>query len=188
MVFLFYVSGIVAVLSTICVILQKNPMHAVLYLIVSFLSISCVFFSLGAFFAGAIEIIVYAGAVMILFIFIVMMFNTEDIFSKIDNQECNFLHFGACCGVVLSASVLCIMILLYIALETKNYFIYISTLVIDLHQIGCRLFGFYVFFVEMASFLLLGALVSVLHIFQEYKCMTNNVIQSFNKNIVCKKI
>lgn len=180
MVFLFYISGIVAVLSTICVILHRNPMYAVLCLIMSFLSISCIFFSLGAAFAGAIEIIVYAGAIMILFIFVVMMLNTEDIIDRISSRECNFIGFNSCCGIILSASALCVMMLLYIDLGTKNCFIYVSALVIDLHQIGYRLFGFYMFLVEVASFLLLGALVSVLHISQEYKCKINNVIQSFN--------
>lgn len=50
-------------------------MHALLYLIISLLAIAGVFFSLGAYFAGALEIIVYAGAIMVLFVFVVMMLN-----------------------------------------------------------------------------------------------------------------
>lgn len=54
---------------------HTNPVHALLYLIISLLAISGVFFSLGAYFAGALEIIVYAGAIMVLFVFVVMMLN-----------------------------------------------------------------------------------------------------------------
>ena len=56
-------------------ITHTNPVHALLYLIISLLAISGVFFSLGAYFAGALEIIVYAGAIMVLFVFVVMMLN-----------------------------------------------------------------------------------------------------------------
>ncbi len=57
------------------VVTHTNPVHALLYLIISLLAIAGVFFSLGAYFAGALEIIVYAGAIMVLFVFVVMMLN-----------------------------------------------------------------------------------------------------------------
>lgn len=71
--FAFYICGLIAILATLRVITHTNPVHALLYLIISLLAISGVFFSLGAYFAGALEIIVYAGAIMVLFVFVVMM-------------------------------------------------------------------------------------------------------------------
>ncbi|MCP1344741.1 NADH-quinone oxidoreductase subunit J, partial [Halomonas sp. FL8] len=71
----FYLSGLVAVLATLGVITNPNPVRALLYLIVSLIGVAMVFFSLGAPFAGALEIIVYAGAIMVLFVFVVMMLN-----------------------------------------------------------------------------------------------------------------
>lgn len=65
--------------ATIRVITHTNPVHALLYLIVSLLAISAVFFSLGAYFAAALEIIVYAGAIMVLFVFVVMMLNLGNV-------------------------------------------------------------------------------------------------------------
>ena len=65
----FYLSGLVAVLATVGVIFGTSPVHAVVYLIVSLIAVALVFFALGAPFAGALEIIVYAGAIMVLFIF-----------------------------------------------------------------------------------------------------------------------
>lgn len=73
--FAFYFAAGVAVLATLRVITNSNPVHALLYLIISLLAISMTFFSLGAPFAGALEIIVYAGAIMVLFVFVVMMLN-----------------------------------------------------------------------------------------------------------------
>ncbi|MBN2616417.1 MAG: NADH-quinone oxidoreductase subunit J [Bacteroidales bacterium] len=71
----FYIAGIVAILSTIMVIAQKNAIHALLYMIVSFFSIAVIFYLLDAPFIAALEIIIYAGAILVLFIFVTMMLN-----------------------------------------------------------------------------------------------------------------
>src|SRR5690606_32768595 len=73
--FAFYFSAGIAVVSTLRVITGSNPVHALLYLVISLLAVSMCFFSLGAPFAGALEIIVCAGAIMVLFVFVVMMLN-----------------------------------------------------------------------------------------------------------------
>src|SRR5580698_4145407 len=70
-----YLEATVAVLATVLAISNYNPLHALLYLIVSLLAVAMVFFSLGAPFAGILEVIVYAGAIMVLFVFVVMLLN-----------------------------------------------------------------------------------------------------------------
>ena len=77
--FAFYICGLIAILATLRVVTHTNPVHALLYLIISLLAIAGVFFSLGAYFAGALEIIVYAGAIMVLFVFVVMMLNLNTV-------------------------------------------------------------------------------------------------------------
>src|SRR5512139_3697988 len=72
---LFYLSAAVAVLATVLVITRTNAVHALLYLIVSLLAIALIFFILGAPFVAALEVIIYAGAIMVLFIFVIMMLN-----------------------------------------------------------------------------------------------------------------
>src|SRR3989304_1685937 len=72
---LFYISAGVAVISTLMVIVKKNAVHALLYLIVSLMAVALVFFALGAPFASSPEVIIYAGAIMVLFIFAIMMLN-----------------------------------------------------------------------------------------------------------------
>ena len=71
----FYVASAVALFATTMVISNTNPVHALLYLVVSLLAIAMVFFTLGAPFAGVLEVIIYAGAIMVLFVFVVMMLN-----------------------------------------------------------------------------------------------------------------
>ena len=71
----FYTTGAVAVAATLLMILSLNAVHALLYLIVSLLAVAVIFYILGAPFVAALEVIVYAGAIMVLFIFVVMMLN-----------------------------------------------------------------------------------------------------------------
>src|ERR1041385_5772796 len=75
MTIVFYLAGAVAILSTALMITRLHAVHALLYLIVSLLAVSVVFYTLGAPFIAALEIIVYAVAIMVLFVFVVMMLN-----------------------------------------------------------------------------------------------------------------
>ena len=72
---LFYLSAIVSVLSTLIAITRINVTHALLYFILSLISLAVIFYSVGAHFAAALEVIVYAGAIMVLFIFVIMLLN-----------------------------------------------------------------------------------------------------------------
>ncbi len=89
------------------VVTHTNPVHALLYLIISLLAIAGVFFSLGAYFAGALEIIVYAGAIMVLFVFVVMMLNPGG--SEIE-QERKWLQPGIWIGPAILSAVLLVVI------------------------------------------------------------------------------
>ena len=72
---LFYLAAIIAVVSTLCVIVQTNIVHGLIYLILSLLAVAVVFYVMGAPFAAVLEAIVYAGAIMVLFLFVIMMLN-----------------------------------------------------------------------------------------------------------------
>jgi NADH-quinone oxidoreductase subunit J len=72
---LFYLSAVIAVVATLLVITSRNAVHAILYLVVSLLAVAMVFFTLGAPLVAALEVIVYAGAIIVLFVFVVMMVN-----------------------------------------------------------------------------------------------------------------
>jgi NADH-quinone oxidoreductase subunit J len=73
----FYASALIVLGSTLMAITRRNPVHAVVYLILSFLGTALLFYILGAPFLAALQIIIYAGAIMILFLFVVMMLKSE---------------------------------------------------------------------------------------------------------------
>ncbi len=99
----FYIAGAVAILSTLLMLTRMNVVHALLYLIVSLLGVAVVFYVLGAPFVAALEAIVYAGAIMVLFLFVVMMLNLGKHAADTEKQ---WLTPGIWTGPVILAGVL----------------------------------------------------------------------------------
>ena len=95
----FYLFSIVAVLSALMVVSAKNPVHSVLFLILSFVNASGLFVLLGAEFLAMILVVVYVGAVAVLFLFVVMMLDIN--FVKLREGFLQYLPFGALLGIVL---------------------------------------------------------------------------------------
>lgn len=157
--FAFYFSGGIAVLATLAVILQTRPVHALLYLIVSLLAMSMSFFSMGAPFAGVLEIVVYAGGIMVLFVFVVMMLNLGD---DSQNQERGWLTPGIWIGPAILSGLLLAQLLYVLFSQTTPAPIVGTT--VDAKAVGISLFTSYLLAVELASMLLLGALVTAFHL------------------------
>ncbi|MGH8434718.1 MAG: NADH-quinone oxidoreductase subunit J [Pseudomonas sp.] len=157
--FAFYFASGVAVVSTLRVITNTNPVHALLYLIISLMAVSMTFFALGAPFAGALEIIVYAGAIMVLFVFVVMMLNLGPIASE---QERAWLKPGIWGGPALLSALL-LAELLYVLLGNPSVGA-IGQTTVDAKAVGISLYGPYLLVVELASMLLLAALVAAFHL------------------------
>ena len=157
--FAFYFAAGVAVVATLRVITNTNPVHALLYLIVSLLAVSMTFFSLGAPFAGVLEVIVYAGAIMVLFVFVVMMLNLGPAASV---QERQWMTPGIWGGpAMMSLALLCE--LLYVLFGNHSGAA-IGLTTVDAKAVGISLFGPYLLVVELASMLLLAALVAAFHL------------------------
>ena len=164
----FYTCSIIAIVSTFCVILQKNAVYSLLYLIISLLSISGIFFALGAFFAGALEVIIYAGAIIVLFVFVIMMLNLGD---KYDAQEDKYLKINFWIAPSILSLILFLSMTYVIFFLKENK---IEGLLIDSKIVGINLFGPYALLVELSSILLLSALVVVFHIGAEKKDLNKN--------------
>jgi NADH-quinone oxidoreductase subunit J len=154
----FYIVAAVAVISTLMVITRLNAVHALLYLIVSLLSVALIFFRLGAPFAAALEVIIYAGAIVVLFIFVVMMLNLGP---RAVEQEGSWLNprmwFGpATLAIILLAE------LIYTLGQTFRQ--PIANEAVDAKQVGIALFGPYLLGVELASMLLLAGMIGAYHL------------------------
>lgn len=158
MTFFFYLAAAVAVVSTMLVIVGRNPVHALLNLVVSLLAVAAVFFMLGAPFAGALEVIVYAGAIMVLFVFVVMMLNLG---RATVEQEQRWLQPRVWIGPAGLAGLLLVG-LLKVLLEGGQALAGLQE--VGAKQVGIVLFGPYLLAVELASMLLLAALVAAYHL------------------------
>src|SRR6187402_3036211 len=99
----FYIASAIAVAATIMVITRHNLIHALLYLVVSFLAIAVVFYLLGASFMAALEVIIYAGAIVVLIIFVIMMLNLKD---EAVEQEKEWMTGGIVIGPAILSLVL----------------------------------------------------------------------------------
>lgn len=158
----FYIAASVAVVSTVLVITQVNAVHALLYLIVSLLAVAVVFFTLGAPFVAALEVIVYAGAIMVLFVFVVMMLNLG---SQTAIQERSWLSQQGWIGPGILAAVL-ILELGYALGASPHSAGQITAVQVSPKEVGISLFGPYLLGVELASVLLLAGLVGAFHLGQ----------------------
>jgi NADH-quinone oxidoreductase subunit J len=150
---LFLVAAIVAVGTSIAAITRYNVLHSILYLIVSFAAIAVVFYLLGAPFIAALEIITYAGAIMVLFLFAVMLLNLGG--SAIE-QERRWQPILSWVGPVLAVLVLLAEFLFIIMHDTAMN---VTNPVITPTQVGRALFLRYTVGVELAAMLLLTALL-----------------------------
>jgi NADH-quinone oxidoreductase subunit J len=154
----FYIAGAVATAATIMTITRVNAVHALLYLIVSLLAVATAFYVLGAPFVAALEVIIYAGAIMVLFIFTVMMLN---IGPKAVQQERELLNPGIWLGPMLLAAIL---LAEFGWLLFRNGQREVSMVPVTPKELGIALYGPYLLAVELASILMLGALVGAFHL------------------------
>ncbi len=154
---LFYLASTIAVFSTVMVITRMAPAHALLYLIVSLLAVAVVFFTLGAPFAAVLEVLVYAGAIMVLFVFVLMMLNLGDAAAE---QERQWLKPSMWIGPGL----MCTVLLVEMAWLMASGSLQDAAKVVDAKAVGMALYGPYLLAVELASMLLLAGLVAAYHI------------------------
>ena len=160
---LFYLSALITVISTLLVITRTNTVHALLYLIVSLLAVAMIFFVLGAPFVAALEVIIYAGAIMVLFIFVIMMLNLGGAHAK---EEALLLTPGIWKGPAILCVILAAELIYMFTMEHAG----ISAVVeVTPKQVGIALLGPYVLGVELASMLLLAGLVGAYHLGRPHK-------------------
>ena len=154
----FFLAASVAVAATLAVIIGKNPVHSLLNLIISLLAVAMIFFILGAPFAAMLEIIVYAGAIMVLFVFVVMMLNLGE---HTVQQEKQWLkpHVWAGPGIL---ALLLFAEMVYVLGSGEIQATLHTT--VDAKKVGIALYGPYLLAVELASMLLLAALVAAFHL------------------------
>lgn len=154
----FYVAAVIAVITTLLVITRKNAVQALLYLAISLIAVAVIFYDLGAPFIAALEVIVYAGSIIVLFIFVVMMLNLGP---RATQAEAQLLQPRMWIGPAILAVVLLgeLIYLLTVGTTGASAAHFISP-----KEVGLALYGPYLIGVELSSMLLMAALVGAYHL------------------------
>jgi NADH-quinone oxidoreductase subunit J len=157
MVTLFYLAGILAIIATLFAITRHHAVHALLYLVVSLLAVAIDFYTLGAPFVAALEVMIYAGAIMVLFVFVVMMLNVAEHAMEVERYS---LKPGNWLGPSILAFVL-LGELVYCTLTARNA---TPVATVGPKQVGIAIYGNFWIGVELASLLLSAGLVGAYHL------------------------
>ena len=157
----FYFFSFVTVASSLAVISAKNTVHAVFFLILDFVSISCLFIMMGAEYLGMLTLIVYVGAVAVLFLFVVMMLNVN--FKELRAGFLSYLPFGSLIGIVLLIEI-CLMVTTW---KYKDSFIKTSEIKINSNlsnteAIGNVLYTDYLHYFQISGLILLVAMIGAI--------------------------
>jgi len=161
----FYLFAGVCVASAVMVVTSRNPVHSVLFLILAFVNAAGLFVLLGAEFLAMILIVVYVGAVAVLFLFVVMMLDVD--FAELREGFLSYLPVGALIGAVMLAELLLVVGGWVIAPGTGHAAAAAAANVSNTQALGLVLYTTYVYFFEAAGLILLvsmiGAIVMTLH-------------------------
>jgi NADH-quinone oxidoreductase subunit J len=166
----FYIAAGVAIISTVMAISGRNAIHALLYLILSLLSISIIFYLLDALFIAALEVIIYAGAIMVLFIFVTMMLNIG-LERKMERKWLNTQMW-----IVPSIFACILFVDLFLALKNMPSAVDAKN-IIPPKQLGISLFTTYLPAVEIAGILLMAGVIGAYHLGSQKKKVTHRFLE-----------
>ncbi|HKO56249.1 MAG TPA: NADH-quinone oxidoreductase subunit J [Thermoanaerobaculia bacterium] len=150
----FFFFAAVALIFALVVVLHRNPVIGALSLVASFFALAVMYVLLDAAFLAALQVIVYAGAIMVLFLFVIMLLNLQHQREEPTRPVQQFLGFAGVAAFVIG--------LVYYLLKYAAYALPASPFHTDARLIGIRLFEAYIFPFEMVSILLLAAIVGAL--------------------------
>jgi NADH-quinone oxidoreductase subunit J len=151
----YAVSAFVAIAATVMVITNRNAVHALLYLVVSLLAVAVIMFLLGAAFVAALEVIIYAGAIMVLFVFVIMLIGPRN----------DVVNPRTWIGPVILGLILLAELAYVVAGGTAGGAPSpLAVKEVTPRQVGIALLGPYLIGVEVTAFLLLAGLVGAFHL------------------------
>ncbi|MDB4118998.1 NADH-quinone oxidoreductase subunit J [Candidatus Pelagibacter sp.] len=161
----FYTFSIIAVISAVMVTVSKNTVHSVFFLILDFISISCLFIMIGAEFLGMIMLIVYVGAVAVLFLFVVMMLNVAQQKNQWFASEESSKHIPV--GLIISTIIFFELIIVIGGWKYKPDLFNLNNVVnnysvSNTHSLGQVLYTDYVHVFQISGMILLVAMIGAI--------------------------
>ena len=161
----FYTFSFIAIVSAIMVTVSKNTVHSVFFLILDFISISCLFIMIGAEFLGMIMLIVYVGAVAVLFLFVVMMLNVAQQKNQWFSAQESSKHIPI--GLIVSVIIFFELLIVIGGWKYKPDLVSAMSLTIDqeitnTHSIGYVLYTDYIHIFQLSGMILLVAMIGAI--------------------------
>ena len=161
----FYIFSLIAIVSAIMVTVSKNTVHSVFFLILDFISISCLFIMIGAEFLGMIMLIIYVGAVAVLFLFVVMMLNVAQQKNQWFSAKESSKHIPV--GLIISTIIFFELIIVIGGRKYKPDLVSSMSLNIDssisnTHAIGYVLYTDYIHIFQLSGMILLVAMIGAI--------------------------
>ena len=180
----FYTFSIIAVISAIMVTVSKNTVHSVFFLILDFISISCLFIMIGAEFLGMIMLIVYVGAVAVLFLFVVMMLNVAQQKNQWFASEASSRHIPV--GLIISTVIFFELIIVVGGWKYKPDLFDLNNSVNNFsvsntHSLGQVLYTDYIHIFQLSGMILLVAMIGAIVL--TFRKRTGVKTQSYLKQI-----
>jgi NADH-quinone oxidoreductase subunit J len=172
----FYIASALAILTTVMVITRLNAVHALLYMVNSLFASAVVFFTLGAPFMAALEIIIYAGAIMVLFIFVVMMLNLGK--EAIDNER-QWTKPRTWIGPGFVSLILLVEVVYLIFATPIGTW---DAREVGPKSVGLSLYGPYMLAVELGAMLLMAGIVGAYHLGRQDKKIRHRFLQQTEKS------
>jgi len=164
----FYLFAAVCIASAVMVIAAKNPVHSVLFLILAFVNAAGLFVLMGAEFLAMILIVVYVGAVAVLFLFVVMMLDVD--FTELRHGVLNYLPVGSAVGIILLIELIFGVVTWVIAPDVpKSITAPIATNISNTQALGLVLYTRYVYYFEAAGVILLVAMIGAIVMTLQHK-------------------
>ena len=161
----FYFFSIIAIISAIMVTASRNTVHSVFFLILDFISISCLFIMIGAEFLGMIMLIVYVGAVAVLFLFVVMMLNVAQQKNQWFGSSKSSSHIPI--GLLVSLIIFFELIIVVGGWQYKPDLLNSSTITVsenisNTHSLGNVLYTDYIHLFQISGMILLVAMIGAI--------------------------
>ena len=161
----FYTFSFIAILSAIMVTVSRNTVHSVFFLILDFISVSCLFIMIGAEFLGMIMLIVYVGAVAVLFLFVVMMLNVVEQKNTLFESATDGKHIPI--GLLISLIIFFEIIIVIGGWKYKpdllnSISLNISPELTNTHSLGYVLYTDYIHLFQLSGIILLVAMVGAI--------------------------
>jgi NADH-quinone oxidoreductase subunit J len=163
--FFFYIFSLIAIISAIMVVASKNTVHSVFFLILDFITISCLFIMIGAEFLGMIMLIVYVGAVAVLFLFVVMMLNVAQQKNQWFEAASGYSHMPI--GLIIGVVIFFELIIVVGGWKHKPDLLSAKLINIDqnitnTHSIGNILYTDYIHLFQLSGMILLVAMIGAI--------------------------